>query len=47
MPAICIGPRTAAEAGRAGFEVVAISDTADADALAATVADALGQTVRS
>ena len=41
IPAVCIGPETAAEAGRMGFRVVAVSATRDSAALATTTAIAL------
>lgn len=41
IPAICIGPETAAEARRAGFEVLAEAPVQDAAAFAATTAKAL------
>jgi hydroxymethylbilane synthase len=41
IPAVCIGPRTAAEARAAGFNVIGVSAMPEATALAATVAQAL------
>lgn len=41
MPAVCIGPATAAEAQKAGFSVLGVSPTPDAAALAAATAKAL------
>ena len=41
IPAICIGPQTAAEARRAGFHVLAEAPIRDAAALAATTVAAL------
>ena len=41
IPAVCIGPETAAEARRAGFHVVAVSGSPEAEDLAATTAAAL------
>ncbi len=41
IPAVCIGPETAAEARRLGFRVVAVSATPDSAALAAATAAAL------
>jgi hydroxymethylbilane synthase len=41
IPAVCIGPRTAAEARAAGFKVIGISSMPEPAALAATAAEAL------
>ncbi|HUQ44688.1 MAG TPA: uroporphyrinogen-III synthase [Candidatus Limnocylindria bacterium] len=41
IPAVCIGPETAAEAHTAGFRVIAVSPTPDSPALAAAAAFAL------
>lgn len=41
VPAVCIGPETAAEARHAGFEVIAVASSQDATALAAATANAL------
>ena len=41
IPSVCIGPETAADARRAGFSVLAVSDTPEAAALATTTAAAL------
>jgi len=41
IPAVCIGPETAAEAARMGFRVMAVSATPDSAALAATTAASL------
>jgi uroporphyrinogen-III synthase len=41
LPAVCIGPVTAAEARTAGFRILAVAPTADAVALAAATAAAL------
>lgn len=41
VPAVCIGPQTAAEARDHGFRIIAVSATQDAAALAATTAQAL------
>jgi uroporphyrinogen-III synthase len=41
IPAVCIGPETAAEAQAAGFRVIAVSPAADSPALAAAAAGAL------
>lgn len=41
IPAVCIGPETAGEAGRTGFRVVAVSATRDAAGLAAATTAAL------
>jgi uroporphyrinogen-III synthase len=41
VPAVCIGPETAADAERAGFSVIAISPSPQAAALAATTAGIL------
>ncbi len=41
LPAMCIGPETAAEARAAGFRILAVSATPDAGALAEATADAL------
>lgn len=43
LPAICIGPSTAREAARLGFEILATSPVPDAGTLAATTAAALAQ----
>jgi hydroxymethylbilane synthase len=43
LPAVCIGPGTAAEARTAGFRVVAVSPTPDSAALAAATAGALAR----
>jgi hydroxymethylbilane synthase len=44
IPAICIGPETAAEAERLGFRVLATAPTASAEALARLTAQALVRT---
>lgn len=41
IPAVCIGPTTAAEARRLGFDILAVSPTPDAVALTSTTASAL------
>ena len=41
VPTVCIGPETALEAGRLGFEVLAVSHAADARSIAAATAAAL------
>lgn len=41
IPSVCIGPETAAEAGAAGWSILAVSASPEATALAATTADAL------
>lgn len=41
IPAICIGPETADEAARAGFRVIAVASSQDANTLANTTAAAL------
>jgi uroporphyrinogen-III synthase len=41
IPAVCIGPETAAEAARLGFTVLAVAPDARADALATTTAAAV------
>jgi uroporphyrinogen-III synthase len=41
MPAVCIGPETAADAERAGFSVLSVSPTPEAAALADATAHAL------
>ena len=41
IPSVCIGIRTAAEARGAGFSVLAVSETPDANVLARTVARSL------
>jgi hydroxymethylbilane synthase len=41
IPAVCIGPETAAEAERLGFRVLATAGTTSAEALARVTADAL------
>ncbi len=41
LPAVCIGPETAAEARRAGFDVVAVSTSPDVRTLAADTAAAV------
>jgi hydroxymethylbilane synthase len=41
IPAVCIGPGTAAEARDAGFQVIAVAPTRDAASLASTTASAL------
>lgn len=43
VPAVCIGPETAREATRTGFQVIATAVTPDAEALAVTTAAALAQ----
>ena len=46
IPAICIGPETAAEARRVGFHVLAEAPNQDAATLAATTAEALARQPR-
>lgn len=41
IPAVCIGPETAAEARDAGFQVIAVAESQDAASLATTTASAL------
>jgi hydroxymethylbilane synthase len=41
IPAVCIGPETAAEARDAGFQVIAVAPSQDAASLAATTVSAL------
>ncbi len=43
IPAVCIGPSTAAEATAAGFKVIGVAARPDTAALAAAVAQAVGQ----
>jgi hydroxymethylbilane synthase len=43
IPAVCIGPETAAAAEAAGFRVLAVSPTPDSAALATATADALAR----
>ncbi len=43
IPAVCLGPETAALATAAGFRVLAVSPTPDPSALAAATADALAR----
>jgi uroporphyrinogen-III synthase len=45
IPAVCLGPETAQEAGRLGFRVLATSPAADIRSLAATTAAALAHPV--
>jgi hydroxymethylbilane synthase len=41
IPAVCIGPETASEARQAGFQVIGVASSQDADALAAATTSAL------
>lgn len=47
IPAVCIGPQTADEAVRLGFEVVTTAPTPDVHALAATTVAAISQPVET
>ena len=47
IPAVCIGPQTADEAVRFGFEVVATAPTPDVEAFAATTVAAISQPVET
>lgn len=47
IPAVCIGPETAIEAERLGFEVLAMSSERDVASLAATTAAALAEPVET